>query len=71
MGELRNSREDEARAWYLAAMFLLLTSVADAVLDWNEHGVAAMAAVRQSAPDGARAMASSAFGEDWKGERNA
>ena len=58
MGELRNW-PGEVRAWCLAAMLLSLpaTSMADAVLDWNEHGVAAVLAARQSPPDGARAMA--------------
>ena len=59
MGELRNWGEREARALCLAAMLLLLptASMADAVLDWNEHGIAAVVAARQSPPDGARAMA--------------
>ena len=49
----------ELRSAYLAAMLLVTpaTSIADAVLDWNEHGVAAVLAARQSPPDGARSMA--------------
>lgn len=49
----------ELRSAYLAAMLLVLpaTSSADAVLDWNERGVAAVLASRQSPPDGARSMA--------------
>src|SRR5258706_14027287 len=59
MGELRNEGKGEVRVLCLSAMFLLLptASMADAVLDWNEHGVAAVIAARQSPPDGARAMA--------------
>lgn len=58
MGELRNW-PGEVRAWCLAAMLLSLpaTSMGDAVLDWNQHGVAAVLTARQSPPDGARAMA--------------
>ena len=33
------------------------TAMADAVLDWNQHGVAAVLAARQGPPDGARSMA--------------
>src|SRR5258705_944038 len=59
VGELRNEGKGEVRVLCLAAMFLLLptVSMADAVLDWNEHGVAAVIAARQSPPDVARAMA--------------
>ena len=49
----------ELRSAYLAAtlLFLPATSSADAVLDWNELGVAAVLAARQGAPDGARSVA--------------
>lgn len=59
MAELRNRCERDLRVWCLAAMCFLVptTSMADVVLDWNEHGVAAVLAARQSPPDGARAMA--------------
>jgi hypothetical protein len=51
MGELRN--------WCMAAALLLppATSMADAILDWNEVGVATVLAARQGPPDGARSMA--------------
>ncbi|MEA3195547.1 MAG: hypothetical protein QOD26_3880 [Betaproteobacteria bacterium] len=46
------------RKW-IAVMALLLPSIAlaDAVLDWNDTGVAAVLAARQSPPESARAMA--------------
>jgi hypothetical protein len=49
----------ELRNWCIAAALLLLpaTSMADAVLDWNELGVAAVLAARQSPPESARSMA--------------
>src|SRR5262245_15525676 len=49
----------ELRSAYLAAMLLVVpaTASADAVLDWNEIGVAAALTARQGAPDGARSMA--------------
>lgn len=58
MSELRNWT-GQARICFLTAILLCLpgTSGADAVLDWNEHGVAAVLAARQSPPDGARTMA--------------
>jgi hypothetical protein len=50
-----------ARAgWVACALAFLLcpfASMADAVLDWNELGVAAVVAARQLPPDGARTMA--------------
>jgi hypothetical protein len=46
------------RSWSLAVLLLLpATSFADAVLDWNEAGLAAVLAARQSPPEGARTMA--------------
>ena len=55
-------RRDRIRAragWVACALALVLpcASMADAVLDWNELGVAAVVAARQSPPDGARTMA--------------
>lgn len=49
----------ELRNWCTAAALVVLpaTSMADAVLDWNEVGVATVLAARQSPPDGARTMA--------------
>jgi hypothetical protein len=43
----------------LAVLMVLLpaSALADAVLDWNEAGVAAVLAARQSPPEGARTMA--------------
>jgi hypothetical protein len=40
-----------------AAVFLPAIAQADAVLDWNETGVASVLAARQSPPEGARVMA--------------
>jgi hypothetical protein len=47
----------ELRNWVVVLFFLPATSMADAVLDWNERGVAAVIAARQSPPEGARTMA--------------
>jgi hypothetical protein len=49
----------ELRNWCIAAALLLLpaTSMGDAILDWNELGVAAVLAARQSPPESARSMA--------------
>jgi hypothetical protein len=49
----------EVRNWIRFVSLLLLpaTSMADAVLDWNESGVAAVVAAKQLPPDGARSMA--------------
>lgn len=59
MNELRYRPEGMRRAWCCAALLFLLpaASMADAVLDWNEHGLAAVLAARRSPPEGARAMA--------------
>ena len=45
--------------WVVCALALAMpfASMADAVLDWNELGVTAVVAARQSAPDSARTMA--------------
>jgi len=40
-----------------AALSIPMAAVADAVLDWNQAGVAAVLATRQAPPEGARAMA--------------
>jgi hypothetical protein len=53
-------RSPAAAVWLLpaaAAWLLPATAAADAVLEWNQHGVAAVLAARQAPPDGARSMA--------------
>jgi hypothetical protein len=56
----RRDRTQAPVGWVVCALALLLcpfASMADAVLDWNELGVTAVVAARQSAPDSARTMA--------------
>src|SRR4051794_4036028 len=49
----------QLRSWSVAAALFCLpaTSMADAVLDWNEVGVATVLAARQGPAEGARVMA--------------
>jgi hypothetical protein len=49
----------ELRNWCIGAALLIMpaTSMADAVLDWNEQGIAAVLTAKQLPPDGARSMA--------------
>jgi hypothetical protein len=59
MSALRNLYPWKLSSWSLTAALLLApaTALADAVLDWNEHGIAALLAARQSGPPSARSMA--------------
>jgi PAP2 superfamily len=59
VNRLPRTRYNIIRDGFFAAALLTLPflSMADAVLDWNQHGVSVVLAARQLPPDGARTMA--------------